>query len=113
MDLMFSKYKDTFVAAINHTLDMLYNSRDISELKKQQGVTINEDELKEFNDSIATLERIRSTYQSSGEISTEDEKYVIAALGVTIVNLEYLADSYKEAAKQAKIIIANIINSSH
>ena len=114
MDLMFSKYKDTFVAAINSTLDMLYNSRDMMELesKLSNKPNVGELKLKETKDSIATLERILNTYKTTGAISKEDEKYAVGALGTVIVHLEFLADSYKEAAKQAKIIVANIKQSS-
>lgn len=116
MDLIFSKYKDTFIAAINSTLDMLYNSRDLMELrlsKEPNKPHVDDVKLKETKDSINILERVLNKYKTTGTISKEDEKYAIAALGTVIVHLEYLADSYKEAAKQAKIIIANIKSSSN
>jgi hypothetical protein len=115
MDLMFSKYKDTFIAAINSTLDMLYNSKDIMELKlskEPNKPSVDDTKLTEIKNSIATLERVLNTYKTTGAISKEDEKYAVGALGTVIVHLELLADSYKEAAKQAKIIIANIKQSN-
>ena len=115
MDLMFNKYKDTFIAAINSTLDMLYNSRDMMELKlskESDKIHIDEPKLEELKDNIKTLERVLNTYKTTGAISKEDEKYAVGALGTVIVHLEFLADSYKEAAKQAKIIVANIKQSS-
>ena len=111
MDVMFTKYKDTFIASINSVLDMLYNSRDKIELIQtlsKDKPHVDDEKLKETKDNIAILERVLNVYKTTGKISKEDEKYAVGALSTVIVYLEYIARVYTEAAEQAKIIIANI-----
>lgn len=108
MDTMFVKYKDEFVASMNATIDMFLNSLDNMDIKKQHGENIDAEDYNKTKNTIANLQRILSVYKTNGVIAKEDENIVLAAMGTVIIHLEYLADCYKEAAKKAKIIIANI-----
>lgn len=108
MDIIYTKYKQNFISAIQSTLDMFYNSIDSMDLKRIRGEQVDEAKYDETKEQTITLERILKDYKINNIIKPEDERYVVAALGTAIVHLEYLADSYREAAKFGKMIIANL-----
>lgn len=110
MDKMFTKYKSEFIAAINSTLDMLYNSKDLLDLKrdKDPNSIIDDGEYQRISQNILQLESVLNHYKMNNDLTKEEQNTALAALGTTVVHLEYLANCYKEAAKKAKIIIANI-----
>ena len=111
MDVIFTKHKDAFVAALKSALDLFYNTIDIHDLKKKKGANISETDEADYikaKNNAETLERILKQYNENNTIEKEDEKYVVASLGMAAVHFDYLADCYSEAAKQAKIIIGNL-----
>ena len=110
MDKMFIKYKDEFISAINSTLDMLYNSKDLMDLKrdKDPNNVIDDMEYQSISQNILQLETMLNRYKTNNDLTKEEQNIALAALGTTTVHLEYLANCYNEAAKKAKIIIANI-----
>ena len=110
MDRMFTKYKSEFIAAINSTLDMLYNSKDLLDLKrdKDPNSIIDDGEYQRTSQNILQLETVLNHYKVNNELTKEEQTIALAALGTATVHLEYLANCYKEAAEKAKIIIANV-----
>ena len=116
MDKMFIKYKDEFIASMNATIDMMQNSLDTLDIKKQHGEEIDEESYNKTKKNIEELNRILMTYKINGVIAKEDEAAVVAAvvaaMGTVVVHMEFLAESYKTAAEKAKIIIANIKSDS-
>ena len=112
MDKMFIKYKNEFIASINATIDMMQNSLDTLDIKKQHGEEIDEESYNKTKKNIEELNRILMTYKINSVIAKEDEAVVVAAMGTVVVHMEFLAECYKAAAEKAKIIIANIKSNS-
>lgn len=110
MDRMFVKYKEDFVAAMRSTLDMMYNSKDLFDIKANKKGVIDEQKYKEILDNIKVLEQTLSNYQKNNDLTPDEQNIALAALGTTVVHLEYLASCYSEAAEKAKVIIANVKN---
>jgi len=108
MDRMFSKYKDEFISSINSALDLFYNSKDLADIKLEKNYPIDKEKYKEELKNISNLEKVLDKLKNSQELTEEDEKVALAAMGIVVVHLEFLAKSYKEAAEKAKIIIANV-----
>lgn len=113
MDKMFLVHKNEFVAAMNSVIDILQNGIDSAETKKHLGAEIDEQKLNELKDNCKRLNQICYEYKVNNTLKEKDIPLVISSLATVAVNMEYLSKYYLEAAKKAKIIIANIQAKSH
>ena len=108
MDEMFIRHKDEFISAINATIDMLSNSRDLMELKSSRSVEIDGQKYKEICDNIFKLNQALILLKSQKELTEEAQSIAVGALATSVVLMDYLSKTYAEAAEKGKIIIANI-----
>lgn len=108
MDEMFIRHKEEFISAINATIDMLSNSRDLMDLEATKGRIIDGQKYKEISDNIFRLNEALITLKSKKELDEESQNIAVGALATSVVLMDYLAEAYKAAAERGKIIIANI-----
>ena len=108
MDEMFTRHKQEFISAVNATIDMLSNSRDVMDLEANKGRIIDGQKYKEICDNIFRLNEVLVTLKSRKELDKESQNIAIGALATSVVLMDYLSEAYKEAAERGKIIIANI-----
>ena len=108
MDEMFIRHKEEFISAINATIDMLSNSRDLMDLEANKGRIIDGQKYKEISDNIFRLNEALIMLKSKKELDKESQSVAIGALATSVVLMDYLSEAYKAAAERGKIIIANI-----
>lgn len=103
------KHKEEIIASARSVLDMLYNSKDLMDVKKFKNADINEETYGINMQNIQKLEEALNHFVSANDkFTTDDENNLIGALATTAVYLDYLSNCYKKAAEQAKIIVANL-----
>lgn len=108
MDEMLTRHKEEFISAVNATIDMLSNSRDLMDLEANKGRIIDGQKYKEISDNIFRLNEVLVILKSKKELDKESQNVAIGALATSVVLMDYLSEAYKAAAERGKIIIANI-----